>query len=82
LKAAIFKGPGKIKVEEVPDPKIQNPDEAIVKVAYACICGSDLWPYRGLSPKDPDTRIGHEFMGIVEAVGDDVKNLWPMAHLL
>lgn len=75
MKAAIFQGKGKIEVQEVPDPVIQNPDEAIVGVTYGCICGSDLWPYRGLSPKDAGTRIGHEFMGIVEAIGDDVKNL-------
>ena len=75
MKAAIFQGPGKIEVQEVPDPVIQNPDEAIVKVTYACICGSDLWYYRGLSPLPVGGRIGHEFMGIVEAVGSEVKNV-------
>jgi threonine dehydrogenase-like Zn-dependent dehydrogenase len=75
MKAAIFEGKGKIEVREVPDPVIQNPDEAIVKVTYCCICGSDLWPYRGLEPRDSGSRIGHEFMGIVEAIGDNVKNV-------
>ncbi|MDB5170533.1 MAG: dehydrogenase [Candidatus Saccharibacteria bacterium] len=75
MKAAIFQGKGKIEVQEVPDPVIQNPDEVIVKITHSCICGSDLWFYRGLSPKDEGSRIGHEFMGIVEAVGDEVKNL-------
>jgi len=77
MKAAIFQGKGKIEVKDVPDPKIQNPHEAIVKVTYACVCGSDLWFYRGISDKDPGSRIGHEFMGVVEAVGDDVKTIKP-----
>ncbi len=75
MKAAIFQGPGRIAVQEVPDPVIQNPDEAIVKVTYCCICGSDLWIYRGLEPYEAGSRIGHEFMGIVEAVGNDVKHI-------
>jgi len=74
MHAAIFQGRGKIEVPEVPDPVIQNPDEAIVKVSYCCICGSDLWYYRGLTPLNPG-RIGHEFMGTVEAIGDGVKNI-------
>jgi threonine dehydrogenase-like Zn-dependent dehydrogenase len=75
MRAAIFYGPGDIRVEEVAGPKIQNPDEAIVRVTYACICGSDLWPYRGLMPRPAPGRIGHEFMGIVEGVGPEVKNV-------
>jgi threonine dehydrogenase-like Zn-dependent dehydrogenase len=74
MKVGIFYGPYDVRVEEVPDPIIQNSDEAIVKVTYCCICGSDLWYYRGLTPLDAG-RIGHEFMGIVEAVGDGVKNI-------
>jgi threonine dehydrogenase-like Zn-dependent dehydrogenase len=77
MKAAIFQGPGKIEVREVPDPVIQNPDEAIVKITYSCICGSDLWYYRGLSPMEPGSRIGHELMGIVESVGKNVKKVKP-----
>jgi len=75
MNATIFHGPGKIAVEVVPDPVIQHPDEAIVNVTYAAICGSDLWYYRGLSKLDIGGRIGHEFMGIVEAIGDDVTNV-------
>jgi threonine dehydrogenase-like Zn-dependent dehydrogenase len=75
MKATIFEGQRKIAVKEVPDPVIQKADDAIVRVTYACICGSDLWPYRGLMPRDAESRIGHEFMGIVEAVGDGVKNV-------
>lgn len=77
MKAAIFQGKGDLRVEEVPDPIIQNPDEVIVKVTYACICGSDLWYFRGLSPMEKGSRIGHEFMGVVETVGDDVKTMKP-----
>ncbi len=75
MKAAIFYGPRDIRVEEVPDPKIQNPDEAVVRVTYSCICGSDLWPYRGLVPRQAPSRIGHEFMGVVEEIGPAVKNV-------
>ncbi len=75
MRAAIFQGPGQIEVREVPEPVIKNPDEAIVKVTYCCICGSDLWMYRGLEPYEPGRRIGHEFMGIVEAVGNKVKSI-------
>jgi len=65
MKAAIFKEKGTIEVQEVPDPVIQNSHEAIVKVTLSCICGSDLWLYRGLSPQPENSRIGHEFMGVV-----------------
>ncbi len=75
MKAAIFQGPGKIEVKEVPDPEIQDPHEAIVKITYSCICGSDLWFYRGLSPRQAGSRVGHEFMGVVEAVGDKVTTV-------
>jgi threonine dehydrogenase-like Zn-dependent dehydrogenase len=75
MKAAIFQAPGKIEVQEVSDPVIKNPDEAIVKVTHSCICGSDLWFYRGISPKEPGSRVGHEFMGVIEAVGSDVKTI-------
>jgi threonine dehydrogenase-like Zn-dependent dehydrogenase len=75
MKAAIFLGPGKIEVQEMPDPVIQKPDDAVVKITYCCICGSDLWWYRGLMERPVPSRTGHEFMGIVEAVGPEVKNI-------
>ncbi len=74
MKAAIFQGKGKIEVQEVSDPVIQKPDDAIVRITHSCICGSDLWYYRGLSPRKAGSRIGHESMGIVEAVGTEVKS--------
>jgi threonine dehydrogenase-like Zn-dependent dehydrogenase len=75
MKAATFEGTGKIVVKDVPDPVLQNPGQAIVKVTHSCICGSDLWFYRGLSSQGEGSRIGHEFMGVVEAVGDGVKTV-------
>jgi len=74
VRAAIFGGPGDITVGERPDPGIQEPTDAVVRVTLACVCGSDLWYYRGLSPHDPGA-IGHEFIGIVDEVGADVRHL-------
>src|SRR5229473_7422305 len=71
MKAAIFNGKGKIELGERPDPKIQEPTDALVRVVLGCVCGSDLWYYRGLSPHTLGP-IGHEFIGIVEEVGAEV----------
>jgi threonine dehydrogenase-like Zn-dependent dehydrogenase len=76
MRAAIFGGPGEITVGHRPDPVIQGPTDAIVRVTLACVCGSDLWYYRGLTPHDLGA-IGHEFMGVVDEVGADVKELQP-----
>jgi threonine dehydrogenase-like Zn-dependent dehydrogenase len=67
--------PGRITVEDGPDPQIQAPTDAIVRVTAACICGSDLWPYRGLNGEVTPGPIGHEAVGVVEAVGDDVRRV-------
>ncbi len=74
MRAAIFNGPGRIDLGERPDPVIQSPTDAIVRVTLACVCGSDLWYYRGLSPHDLGP-IGHEFMGVVEEVGREVRGI-------
>ena len=63
-----------IRVEEVPDPVIKKPTDAIVKVTAGCICGSDLWPYRGENPIRSGSTIGHECIGIVEEVGSEVRD--------
>jgi alcohol dehydrogenase len=76
MKAAIFKGKGKIEFGERPDPKIQDPTDAVVRVVRGCVCGSDLWYYRGVG-NHPAGPIGHEFIGVVEQVGNDIKNLKP-----
>jgi threonine dehydrogenase-like Zn-dependent dehydrogenase len=75
--ATTIHGPGDIRSEVVPDPILQRPTDAIVKVVASCICGSDLWPYRGVRPTPEPRRIGHEFVGIIEEVGADVAGLRP-----
>ena len=74
MRAAIFNGPRDIVVGDRPDPVIEAPTDAIVRVTLACVCGSDLWYYRGASPHDQGA-IGHEFIGFVDAVGSGVRNL-------
>jgi len=76
MKAAIFKGPGAIEAGERPDPVIQEPADAVVRVVRGCVCGSDLWYYRGVNEHAVGS-IGHEFVGVVEAVGAAVANLAP-----
>ncbi|MFC9561878.1 zinc-dependent alcohol dehydrogenase family protein [Agromyces sp. NPDC056965] len=70
--ATVIHAPRDIRVETVPDPVLSTGADAIVKVVAACVCGSDLWPYRGVTPTHEPHRIGHEFIGVVEAIGDDV----------
>ena len=74
MKAAIFNGKGNIVIGERPDPKIQKPTDAVVRVVMGCVCGSDLWYYRGLSPHALGP-IGHEFIGVVEEVGTNVHDI-------
>lgn len=75
MRATVYHGSGDVRVENVPDPKIQQPTDAIVRITHACICGSDLWFYRGLDDWKPGWRTGHEWMGIVEEVGSSVRNI-------
>jgi len=77
MRAAVFHGPGDIRIEQVPDPRIQEPTDAIVRITHSAICGSDLWFYRGQSEYKPGWRVGHEPMGVVEAVGSEVRTLKP-----
>jgi threonine dehydrogenase-like Zn-dependent dehydrogenase len=76
MRAAIFHGPKDIGVGERPDPRIEAPTDAVVRVVLACVCGSDLWYYRGKSPHAVGS-IGHEFLGVVEATGDEVRHVVP-----
>ena len=69
MRATTIHAPGDIRVDDVPDPTIQAPTDAIVKVTAGCICGSDLWPYRGDNDVTPGDTIGHECIGVVEEVG-------------
>src|SRR4051812_18079224 len=77
MRGAILYGPRDVRVEERPDPKIIAPTDAIIRIAVSCVCGSDLWPYRGIEPISGPTPMGHEYCGIVEEVGSDVKNIQP-----
>lgn len=74
MKAAVFRGPGKIEISERPDPRIRDSKDVIVRVVYGCVCGSDLWYYRGINPHKIGS-IGHEFIGVVEQTGSEVNTL-------
>ena len=76
MRASVYHGKGDIRVEDVADSKIQAPTDAVVRVTHACICGSDLWFYRGQEESwQPGWRTGHEWMGIVEEVGSEVRTV-------
>lgn len=77
MKAAIFVEPGKMVVKEMPKPKIKKPTDAIIRVIRACVCGSDLWWYRGIAKRENGTTVGHEAIGVVEEVGKDVVAVHP-----
>lgn len=74
---AVIHAPGDVHYEERPDPEIIEPTDAVVRTVAACVCGSDLWRYRGLAPVPQPVPIGHEFCGVVEAVGDAVTAVKP-----
>lgn len=82
MRAAVFHGTRDVRIEEVPDPRIEQPTDAVVRITHACICGSDLWFYRGVAPWKPGWRTGHEWMGVVEEVGSEVNTLAPGDHVL
>jgi len=75
MRAAIFRGAFNIQVEQIPDATILEPTDAVVRITHACICGTDLWPYRGQGAYQPGWQIGHEWMGIVEDIGSEVRTL-------
>jgi threonine dehydrogenase-like Zn-dependent dehydrogenase len=77
MRGAILYGPGDIRVEQRPDPTIAEPTDAIIRLAATCICGSDLWPYRGIDGGDGPAPMGHEYVGIVEEVGRAVTTIRP-----
>src|SRR5437016_3951343 len=73
MRATVMFGAGDVRIETVPDARIIEPTDALVAVSRACICGSDLWPYKTMEHSDIGRRMGHEAIGIVEAVGADVR---------
>src|SRR5438445_541401 len=77
MKGTVLYAPGDVRFEERPEPKIIKPTDAIVRISVTCVCGSDLWPYRGANPITQPTPMGHEYCGIVEEVGSAVKTVRP-----
>src|SRR2546421_7441584 len=73
MRATVMYGAGDVRVENVPDPTLQNATDAIVRVVRSCICGSDLWPYGSMPASERGRRIGHEFLGVVEDTGAEVS---------
>jgi threonine dehydrogenase-like Zn-dependent dehydrogenase len=71
----VLYAPGDIRVEERAKPTIQAPTDAIIRISAACVCGSDLWPYRGIEPTEGPAPMGHEYAGVVEETGSDVRNI-------
>jgi threonine dehydrogenase-like Zn-dependent dehydrogenase len=68
-------GAGDVRIETVPDARLIDPTDALVRVSHAAVCGSDLWPYQSMEPTETGRRMGHEFIGVVEAVGSDVRTV-------
>ena len=77
MRATVMYGAGDVRVEDVPDAHLIEPTDALVVVSRAAICGSDLWPYQEMEPKEVGRRMGHEFIGVVDAVGDEVRTMSP-----
>src|SRR3954449_4835167 len=77
MRGAVLHAPGDIRLERRDDPTIIEPTDAIIRLPATCICGSDLWPYRGIEPVDGPAPMGHEYVGIVEAVGRAVTTIKP-----
>jgi threonine dehydrogenase-like Zn-dependent dehydrogenase len=75
MRATLLYGAGDVRVETVPDPRVAHPSDALVRITRSCICGSDLWPYQSTEPGSPPRRMGHEFIGVVEDVGRDVRTV-------
>ena len=77
MRGTVIYGPRDVRFEERPDPEIEAPTDAVIRVVAACVCGSDLWPYRGINEIDGPTPIGHEYVGVVERVGSAVETIEP-----
>ena len=77
MRGAVIHGPRDVRVEERDDPRIVEPTDAIIRLSATCVCGSDLWPYRGIEPIDGPAPMGHEYVGIVEEVGSAVSTIEP-----
>jgi threonine dehydrogenase-like Zn-dependent dehydrogenase len=77
MRGAVLYGPRDVRFEERDVPRIIKPTDAIIRISATCVCGSDLWPYRGINPVAQPTPMGHEYCGIVEEVGSAVNSVKP-----
>ena len=77
MRATVMYGAGDVRVETVQDARLIEPTDALLTVTRACICGSDLWPYKSMEPSEKGRRMGHEFIGVIEAVGREVHSIKP-----
>src|SRR5579875_278965 len=77
MRGVILHAPRDVRVEQREDPKIEQPTDAIIRLAATCVCGSDLWPYRGIEPVNEPGPMGHEYVGVVEEVGTEVRKVKP-----
>jgi threonine dehydrogenase-like Zn-dependent dehydrogenase len=77
MRGAVLHAPGEVRLEQRDDPRIIQPTDAIIRLSATCICGSDLWPYRGLEAIEVPAPMGHEYVGIVEEVGSAVRTIKP-----
>ncbi len=75
MRATVYHGPRDMRIDQVPDPIIQAPTDVVARITHAGICGSDLWSYRGIDHRAPGERMGHEWMGMVEEVGTEVRTI-------
>ncbi|TQF02682.1 zinc-binding dehydrogenase [Kitasatospora acidiphila] len=75
MRATLLHQAGDVRVEDVPDPKIQQPTDAVVRIVLGCVCGSDLWPYKSQPLTDTPRQMGHEFIGVVEETGTQVRGV-------
>ncbi len=77
MRGVVMHAPGDVRVQALDEPIILSPTDAIIRLAATCVCGSDLWPYRGADAVDSPRPMGHEYAGVVVEVGDDVKSIKP-----
>src|SRR3954462_8043976 len=77
MRGTVLYGPRDVRVEQRDDPTIIEPTDAVIRLSATCVCGSDLWPYRGIEALDGPAPMGHEYVGIVEEVGGEVRTVRP-----
>jgi threonine dehydrogenase-like Zn-dependent dehydrogenase len=77
MRGAVLHAPGDVRLEVRDEPTLVEPTDAIIRLSATCVCGSDLWPYRGIEPVQGPAPMGHEYVGIVEEVGSAVSTIKP-----